>query len=107
MKPSITTLRLDGHVVAIYTDDLTNVGLVFWWMCEKCHNINKAFEIEAFKHIGVYSSRQIYIFLTEQKIKFLAFNINSKKKGNNPCWHKKANFESLLIGKDRLILVKC
>ena len=80
MKPSITTLRLDGHVVAIYTDDLTNVGLVFWWMCEKCHNINKAFEIEAFKHIGVYSSRQIYIFLTEQKIKFLAFNINSKKK---------------------------
>ena len=80
MKPSITTLRLDGHVVAIYTDDLTNVGLVFWWMCEKCHNINKAFEIEAFKYIGVYSSRQIYIFLTEQKIKFLAFNINSKKK---------------------------
>ena len=81
MKPSITTLRLDGHVVAIYTDDLTNVGLVFWWMCEKCHNINKAFEIEAFKHNGVYySSRRIYIFLTEQKIKFLAFNINSKKK---------------------------
>ena len=29
MKPPIATLRLDGHFVAIYFDDLINVGLIF------------------------------------------------------------------------------
>ena len=29
MKPPIATLRLDGHFIAIYFDDLINVGLIF------------------------------------------------------------------------------
>ena len=29
MKPPIATLRLDGHIIAIYTDRLINVGLTF------------------------------------------------------------------------------
>ena len=29
MKPPIATLRLDGHFIAIYFDDLMNVGLIF------------------------------------------------------------------------------
>ena len=29
MKPPIATLRLDSHFVAIYFDDLINVGLIF------------------------------------------------------------------------------
>ena len=27
MKPPIATLRLDVHIISIYTDDLINVGL--------------------------------------------------------------------------------
>ena len=29
MKPPIATLRLDGHIIAIYVDRLINVGLTF------------------------------------------------------------------------------
>ena len=29
MKPPIAILRLDGHIIAIYIDDLTNFGLTF------------------------------------------------------------------------------
>ena len=55
MKPPIATLRLDGHIIAIYVDDLINVELMFG-ECVK-NNINKAFELT-----GVcYPSRQIYI----------------------------------------------
>ena len=29
MKPPIAILILDGHIIAIYIDDLTNIGLAF------------------------------------------------------------------------------
>ena len=29
MEPSIATLRLDDHIIAIYIDNLKNVGLIF------------------------------------------------------------------------------
>ena len=35
MKPLIATLRLDGHIIAIYIDDLINVGLIFDECVEK------------------------------------------------------------------------
>ena len=35
MKPLIATLRLHGHIIAIYIDDLINVGLTFDECVEK------------------------------------------------------------------------
>ena len=49
---------IDGPIIAIYIDNLINVGLTFDECVENViHNINKTFEF-----IGVnYTSRQIYI----------------------------------------------
>ena len=57
MKPPIATLRLDGHIIAIYIDDLINVGLTFDECVENVITSIKLFNSLEFN----YPSRQIYI----------------------------------------------
>ena len=73
MKPLIATLRLDCHIIAIYIDDLINVGLTFH-ECRKCHSINRAFKL-AWVY---YPSRQIYILTKTGKN--ISRVINSQKR---------------------------
>ena len=79
MKPPTATLRLDGHIIAIYIDDLINVGLTF----DECVK-NVIISIKLLNSLGfpIYPGKST--FLPKQEITFLGFNINSQKNGNNP-----------------------
>ena len=79
MKPPITTLQLDGHIIAIYTDDRINVGLTF----DECVE-NFITSINLLNSLWFIIHPDKSIFLPKQEITFLAFNINSQKNGNNP-----------------------
>ena len=75
MKPPIATLRLDGPMIAIYMEDLINVGLTF----DECVK-----NVTTFKKL-LNSLEFIFhpdksLFLPKQEIIFLRFNINSQKK---------------------------
>ena len=52
-------------------------------MCQKCHSINKAFELTGVIH----PDKSIY--LPKQEKTFLGFNINSKIKWKQPLLIKK------------------
>ena len=73
MKLPLATLRINSYNVAIYRDDLVNVGLTFQ---EFVDNI-----ITSIEHLG--SSGFIihpdkFSFMPKQNITFLGFNINSR-----------------------------
>ena len=75
MKPPIATLRLDGPMIAIYMEDLINVGLTF----DECVK-----NVTTFKKL-LNSLEFIFhpdksLILPKQEIIFLRFNINSQKK---------------------------
>ena len=73
-KPPIATLRLDVHIIAIYIDDLINVGLTF---DERVVNV-----IASIKHLnslGFIIHPDKSIFLPKREITFLGFDINSWK----------------------------
>ena len=74
MKAPIAILRLDGHIIAIYVDDLINVGLTF----DECVE-NLIASIKLLNSLGfiIYSDKSIS--LPKQEITFLGFNINSQK----------------------------
>ena len=71
MKPPIATLRLDGHIIAICTDDLTNVGLTF--------NECVITSTKLLNSLGFIIHPDKSIFLPKQETTFLGFNINSQK----------------------------
>ena len=91
MKPLIATLRLDGRIVAVYIDDLINVGLTFDECVEKVITSKKIFN-----SLGFIIHPGKSMFLPKQEITFLGFNIKSQKKGINPYSYKNVKFESLL-----------
>ena len=74
MKPPIATLRLDGHIIAIYIDDLINVALTF----DECVE-NVITSIKLLNFLGFIIHPNKSIFLPKQEITFLGFNINSQK----------------------------
>ena len=69
-KPLIATLRLDGHIIAIYIDDLVNVGLTF----DECIE-NVITSTKLLNSLGFIIHPDKSIFLPKQ----VGFNINSKK----------------------------
>ena len=73
-KPPIATIILDGHIIAIYIDDLINVGLIF----DQCVE-NVIASIKLLKSMGFIIHPDKSIFLPKQEITFLGFNINSQK----------------------------
>ena len=76
MKPPIATLRLDGHFIAIYIDDLINVGLTYGAYVK-----NFLASIKLLNSLGFIIHPDKSIFLPKQEITFLGFNINSQKMG--------------------------
>ena len=70
----MATLRLDGHVIAIYIDDLINVGLTF---DEGVENVTTS--IKLLNSLGFIIQAYKSIFLPKQEITFLGFDINSQK----------------------------
>ena len=74
MEPPMATLRLDGHVIAIYIDDLINVGLTF---DEGIENVTTS--IKLLNSLGFIIHAYKSIFLPKQEITFLGFDINSQK----------------------------
>ena len=74
MKPPIATLRLDGHIIAIYIDDLINDGLTF----DECVE-NVITSIRLLNLLGFIIHPDKSIFLPKREITFLGFNINSQK----------------------------
>ena len=74
MKPPIATLILDGHIIAIYIDDLINVGLTF----DECVE-NVIALIKLLNSLGFIIHSDKSIFLPKQETTFLGFNINSQK----------------------------
>ena len=76
MKPPIATLRLDGHFIAIYIDDLINVGLTY-----DAYVKNFLASIKLLNSLGFIIHPDKSIFLPKQEITFLGFNINSQKIG--------------------------
>ena len=74
MKPPIATLRLDGHIIATYIDDLINVGLIF----DECVE-NVITSIKLLKSLRFVIHTDKFIFLPKQEITFLGFNINLQK----------------------------
>ena len=74
MKPPIATLRLDGHIIAIYIDDLINVVFTF----DECVE-NVITSIKRLNSLGFIIHPCKSIFLPNQEITFLGFNINSQK----------------------------
>ena len=74
MKSSIATVRLDGHIIAIYIDDLINVGLTF----DECVK-NAIAPIKLLNSLRFISHPGKSIFSPKQEITFLGFNINSQK----------------------------
>ena len=79
MKPPIATLRLDGHIITIYIDDLINVGLTF----DECVE-NVIGSIELLNSLVFIIHPDKSIFLTKKKITFLGFNTIPQKNGNKP-----------------------
>ena len=71
-KPPIATARLDGHMIAIYIDDLINVGLKF----DACVG-NVITSIKLLNSLGFIIHPDKSTFLPKQEIAFLGFNINS------------------------------
>ena len=69
-KPPIATLRLDGHIIAIYIDDLVNVGLTF----DECIE-NVTTSTKLLNSLGFIIHPDKSIFLPKQ----VGFNINSQK----------------------------
>ena len=91
MKPPIAMIRLDGHTIAIYIDDLVNVGLTF----DECvKNVNASIKLLNLLGFIIHSDKSV--FLPKQEITFLGFNINSHKMEITLTDTKKENFESLL-----------
>ena len=76
MKPPIATLRLDGHFIAIYIDDLINVGLTY-----DAYVKNFLASIKLLNSLEFIIHPDKSIFLPKQEITFLGFNINSQKMG--------------------------
>ena len=74
MKPHIATLRLDGHIITIYIDDLLYLGLIL----DECVK-NFITSITLLNSLGFIIHPDESIFLPKQEITFLGFNINSKK----------------------------
>ena len=74
MKPPIATLRLDGHIIAIYIDDLINVGLTF----DECVE-NVITSVKLLNSLGFIIHPDKSVFLPKQEITFLGFNINPEK----------------------------
>ena len=74
MKPPKATLRLDGHIIAIYIDDLINVRLTF----DECVE-NVITSVKLLNSLGFIMHPDKSIFLPEQEITFLGFNIISQK----------------------------
>ena len=74
MKAPIAILRLDGHIIAIYVDDLINVGLTF----DECVE-NLIASIKLLNSLGFIIYPDKSISLPKQEITFLGFNINSQK----------------------------
>ena len=71
-KPPIATLRLDVHIIAIYIDDLINVGLTFdQWV------VNVIASIKHLNSLGFIIHPDKSIFLPKQEITFLGFDTNS------------------------------
>ena len=68
MKPliAIATLRLDCHIIAIYIDDLINVGLTFHECVE-----NVIVSIELLNSLGFIIHPDKSIFLPKQEKTFL------------------------------------
>ena len=74
MKSPKCTLRLDGHIIVIYIDDLINVGLTF----DECVE-NVVISIKLLSSLGFIIHPDQYLFLPKQEITFLGFNINPQK----------------------------
>ena len=74
MKSPKCTLRLDGHIIVIYIDDLTNVGLT----SDECVE-NVVISIKVLSSLGFIIHPDQYLFLPKQEITFLGFNINPQK----------------------------
>ena len=74
IKPPIATLRLDGHIIANYIDDLTNAELTY----DECVE-NVITSIRLLSSLGFIIHPDKSIFLPKQEITFLEFNINSQK----------------------------
>ena len=69
MKPPIATLKLDGHTIAIYIDDLINVGLTF----DECVE-NVIASIKLLNSLGFIIHPDKSILFPKQEITFLGFN---------------------------------
>ena len=82
MKPPIA---LDGrHVIAIYIDDLINIGLTF----DECVK-NVIASIKRLNSLEFVIHPDKSIYLPKQETTFLGFNINSKIKWKPPLLIKK------------------
>ena len=74
VKPPIATLRLDGHIIAIYIDDLINVGLTF----DGCiKNVITSIKLLNSLRFVVYPDKTI--FLPKRNITFLGFPLLIQK----------------------------
>ena len=74
MKRPIATLRLDGHNIVISIDDLINAGLRF----DECIE-NVITSIKVLKSLGFVTHLGKSIFLPQDELTFLGFNIKSQK----------------------------
>ena len=71
MKPPIATLRLYGHIIAIYIDDLINLGLIF----DECLK-NVITSMKFLNSLGFIIHPEKSIFLQKQETTFLEYYIS-------------------------------
>ena len=72
MKPPIATLKVAGHIIAIYIDDLINVGLTY----KECLDNIEA-SINLLQSLGFVIHFHKSILTPSKNITFLGFQINS------------------------------
>ena len=90
MKPPIATLRLNGHIIAVYINDLINIGFMF---NECVKNVITLIKLLNLLGIGIHPDKSL--LLPKQERTFLGFSINSQKM-EITLTDKKGNLEGLL-----------
>ena len=71
-ETAIAILRMEGHITAIYIDDLINVGHTF---DECCKNIDACINLLQYLGFTIHGTK--YVLEPKQTLAFLEFCINS------------------------------
>jgi hypothetical protein len=104
LKPILATLRLNGHIIVVYIDDLLLVGHTY----EKC--VNTIIDtLTLLERLGFVIHPLKSIFTPVQELNFLGFLINSHKMTICLTEEKKAKLLSLInnILTSNIIKIRC